>query len=196
MGQVGDLVGAERAAAASMVWPAEHAGLEEGAVDDQLAAALEQIEQAHLALGSVEPVLLVHGQPWHPPALGGQRVTGAGQRLLFHEELLTRSLPFLRRHDRWCVHCQMLLLLLHATLLAGCHFILLLLLLDFLKQTETTRAKNFSELADPHHQNSSRGSRSGGHHCCACDAYRAHKHLPGEQLCGLGPLHETRWLIG
>jgi hypothetical protein len=42
MGQVGDLVGAQGAATASVLRPAEHSGLEEGAVDDQLPAALEQ----------------------------------------------------------------------------------------------------------------------------------------------------------
>src|ERR1700726_1828956 len=50
----------------------------------------------------------------------------------------------------------------------------ILFLLDFLKQTETIRPEKFSEFADTHHQNSSRGSRSGGHHCCACDAGWAH----------------------
>src|SRR5277367_88336 len=180
MGQVADLIGAQGAAAAGVLRPAEHPGLEEGAIDDQLAAALEQIEQAYLALGSVKLVLLLHGQPWHPPTLGGQRVTRAGQYLLFHEELLTRSLPFLRRHNRWCVHCQILLPLLHAILLAGCHFILLLLLLDFVKQTSTIRPEKFAEFVDVHRQNSSRGSRSGGHHCRACDAHWAHKFLPEE----------------
>src|SRR6266566_4426338 len=107
MGHVGDLVGYQGAAAAGMVGPAEHAGFEEGAVDDQLAAALEQVEQARFALGPVELVLLLHGQPWHPPALGGQRVTGAGHVLLLHEQLLARSLPLLRRHDRGCLHCEM-----------------------------------------------------------------------------------------
>src|SRR6266508_3089200 len=43
-------------------------------------------------------------QPRHPPPRGGQRVTGAGQLLLFHEQLQARSLPLLRRHDRGCVH--------------------------------------------------------------------------------------------
>src|SRR5580693_3334572 len=77
-----------------------------------------------------------------------------------------------------------------------CLLVAILFLLCFLKQPETTRAKNFSELADPHHENSSRGSSSGGHHCRACDAYRAHKFLPEEQLRRLGPLREGRWLIG
>src|SRR5215467_8323185 len=93
MGQVGDLIGAQGTTATGVLGPAEHPGLEEGAIDDQLLAALEQIEQAYLALGSVELVLLVHGQPRHPAAFGGQRVTGVGQVLLLHEELLARSLP-------------------------------------------------------------------------------------------------------
>src|SRR5208282_4843161 len=104
MGEVRDLIGAERAAAAGVLGPAEYPGLEEGAIDDQLTAALEQIEQAYLALGSVELVLLVDSQPGHPPAFGGQRITRAGQGLLLHEELLVRSLPFLLRHDRGCLH--------------------------------------------------------------------------------------------
>src|SRR4030088_1333336 len=50
-------------------------------------------------------------------------------------------------------------------------------LLCFLKQTETTRSENFSELANAHRQNSSRGSGSGDHYCCACDACWAHRSL-------------------
>ena len=95
MGQVGDLIGPQGAAAAGVVGPAEHPGLEEGAIDDQLAAALEQVEQAHLALGPVELILLFDGHPRHPPAFGGQRVTGAGQGLLLHEQLLARTPPTL-----------------------------------------------------------------------------------------------------
>src|ERR1700678_1545490 len=87
-----------------MLGPGEGPGLEEGAVDDQLAAALEQIEQAYLALGSVELVLLVDSQPRRPPAFGGQRIPGAGESLLLNQKLLVRSLPLLLRHDRGCVH--------------------------------------------------------------------------------------------
>ena len=104
MGEVGDLVGHHGAAAAGMVGPAEHPGLEEGAVDDQLTAAFEQVEQARLARRPLERIRLLHGHPRHPPALGGQRVTGAGLGLLLHEQLLARGLPRLRRHDRWRVH--------------------------------------------------------------------------------------------
>ena len=104
MGEVGDLVGHHGAADAGMLGPAGHAGLEKGAIDDQLTATVEQVEQARLALGPVELVLLLHRQPRHPPTLGGQRVTGAGQLLLLHEQLLARGLPLLLRHDRGCVH--------------------------------------------------------------------------------------------
>src|SRR5262245_47103315 len=87
-----------------MFGPAVHAGLEEGAIDDQLPPAVEQVEQARLALGTVELVLLLHGQPRHPPTLGGQRVTGPGQLLLLHEQLLARSLPLPQRHYFRCFH--------------------------------------------------------------------------------------------
>src|ERR1700688_907555 len=100
MDLVSDLIGAQGAAAAGVFGPAEHPGLEECAIDDQLTAALEQIEQAYLALGSVELVPLVHSKPSHPPAFGGQRIAGAGQGFLLHEDLLAHSLPLLLRHDR------------------------------------------------------------------------------------------------
>jgi len=95
MSQMGDLIGEERAAAAGMLGPAEHAGLEEGAIDDQLRAALEQIEQANPTLGPFEFVLLLHRRPRHPSPLGGQRITRASKGLFLHEELLPRSLPLL-----------------------------------------------------------------------------------------------------
>jgi len=79
-----------------MVGPAENARFEEGPVDDQLTTALEEVEQARLALGSVELVVLLHGQPRHAAALGGQCVAGAGQLLLLPEQLLPRSLPIVR----------------------------------------------------------------------------------------------------
>src|SRR6202043_3548603 len=114
---MGDLVGPQRTADAGMLRPAVHAGLEEGAVDDQLTAAREQIEQAGFAVGPVEEIGLFHGNPRHPPSLGGQRVAGAGQGLLLDEKLLARSLPLLRRHNRRRVHGE--LALFHRNLLTG-----------------------------------------------------------------------------
>ncbi len=84
-----------------MLRPAVHAGFEEGSVDDQLTPALEQVEQARFALGPVEHICLFHGNPRHPPAFGGQRVMSPHLGLLLHEQLLARSLPRLRRNNRW-----------------------------------------------------------------------------------------------
>ena len=95
MGQMRDLVGPERAAAAGVIGPAEHTGIEEGAINDQLLAALEQIEQAELALGPAELVSLLHRHPRHASALGRQGITGAGEGLLLHKKLLPRGLPLL-----------------------------------------------------------------------------------------------------
>src|SRR5262249_17334472 len=123
MGQMGDLIGAQGAAAAGMLGPAKHPGLEESAIDDQLPAALEQVEQANLALWPLEFVRLLDGHPRHPPAFGGQRVTGAGQGLLLYEELLARSLPGIRRHDRRRVYFEMSFPVFLVSLFAYCHLI-------------------------------------------------------------------------
>jgi hypothetical protein len=96
MSEVGDLVGDQGASAARMFGPAEHAGLEEGAIDDQLTATVEELEQGRAALRAVELVALLDRQPRHPPALGGQRVASTRQFLLLHQQPLARSLPFLR----------------------------------------------------------------------------------------------------
>src|SRR6266567_3942935 len=61
--------------------------------------------------------------------------------------------------------------------LSLCLLVAILFLLSFLKQTEMIHSEKFSELADAHRQNSSRGSGSGDHYCCACDACWAHMSL-------------------
>ena len=71
VGEVGDLISPERAAAAAMFGPAHHPGFEEGAVDDQLTPALEQVEQARRARRPLERVGSLNRHPWHPPAFGG-----------------------------------------------------------------------------------------------------------------------------
>src|SRR5262252_4269472 len=106
MGQVAYLIGAQRAAAAGVLRPAEDTRLEKGAIDDQLPAALKQIEQANFTLGPFELVLLLHRHPRHPSTLGGQRITRVGQSLLLHEKLLPRGLPLLLRDDRGRAHRQ------------------------------------------------------------------------------------------
>jgi hypothetical protein len=105
VGEVGDLIGPKGAAAAGMFGPAENPGFEEGAVDDQLTPAFEQVEEAHRARRPFERVRLLDGHPRHPPAFGGQRVMGPHLGLLLHEQLLARSLPLPPRHDLWCAHC-------------------------------------------------------------------------------------------
>src|SRR5579863_10099400 len=86
--------------------------------------ALEQIEKAHLALGPVELVLLVHSQPRHPPAFGGQRVTGVGQGFLLRQELLARGLPVLLRYDRGRLHRKMIFPVFLVRLFVFCHTLL------------------------------------------------------------------------
>ena len=111
-----DLVGHHRAAHAGVLGPAAHARLVEGAVDDQLAAAVEQVGEARLAIRPLEHIVLLHGHPRHPPTLGRQRVTCAGVFLLLHEHPLARRLPFPGRYDRRLLHREPLaydLMLLH-----------------------------------------------------------------------------------
>src|SRR6185369_2495004 len=100
MRQMADLIGAKRAAPAGVVGPAKHPGLEKGAIDDQLPAALEQVEQGNLAPGPVEFVGLLHWYPGHPSPLGGQGITGARECLLLQKQPLPRFLPVLLRHHR------------------------------------------------------------------------------------------------
>src|SRR5690242_8161417 len=123
MREMRDLIGAEGTPAAGVLGPAEYTGLEEGTVDDQLTAALEQVEQAYPAPGSVELILLVHSQPWHPPSFGGQRVTRAGEGLFLDQQLLARSLPLLLRHDRWRLHRETPFAAFLVSLVISCHLI-------------------------------------------------------------------------
>src|SRR6185312_4493407 len=126
----------------------EYSWLEEGSIQDQLPPALEQVQQAHLTLGPLELVLLLHRRPWHPSTLGGQRVTRARQRLLFYQELLPRRLPFLLRHDCGRLHGDMLCLV---SFFAHCHHLLTFLKDDFLRPLAP---KNFLKFADVRHQSS------------------------------------------
>jgi len=109
VGEVADLIGHEGAAGASALRPFGDARLEEEAVDDQLPAPVEQVEQAGLATRALEDVLLVDGQPRHSAPLGGQRVAGARHRLLLDQQLVARGVPLLAGHDRRGVHLGFLL---------------------------------------------------------------------------------------
>src|SRR5215211_5766493 len=108
VGEVGHLVGSERAARAAALRPARHVRVVEEPVDDQLAAPLEEVEQSDRPIGPVERVVPIHRHPWHPAPLGGKRVTDACDLLLPHEHLLASGHPFLRRDDRRHVfHCHL-----------------------------------------------------------------------------------------
>jgi hypothetical protein len=58
MRDVSHLVCHHGAADAGMLRPSAHPGLEEGAVDDQLTATVEEVEEGRLALRPLELVLL------------------------------------------------------------------------------------------------------------------------------------------
>ena len=68
----------------------------EGAVDDQLAAAVEEVGQAGRAIRALEAVVLFDGHPGHPPPLGREGVACAHVLLLLHKQLLASRLPVLR----------------------------------------------------------------------------------------------------
>src|SRR5918996_6057061 len=106
VGGMSHLVRDHRAADAGMLGPPVDAALEEGAVDDELGAAVEEVDQAELAVRPFELVFLLHRQPRLPPTLRGQRIPGAHQLRLLHERALARSLPLLCRHDRGRVHLE------------------------------------------------------------------------------------------
>ena len=65
----------------------------------QLAAAFEQIEQAHLAVRAVEDVVLLDLDHRLPAALRGERVARLHVRLLLGEQGVVGDLPFLARDD-------------------------------------------------------------------------------------------------
>ena len=62
--------------------------------------------------------IMKQGQGINTPPIVSQQEWDAAR-----QQLLPRSLPFLGRHDGWCVHCEMPFSVLHAALLACCHFI-------------------------------------------------------------------------
>ncbi|KAG0735439.1 hypothetical protein G6F24_018704 [Rhizopus arrhizus] len=68
MRQMRNLIGHHRAATAGVLGPAIDPGLEEGAVDDELPAVVEKVEQGGLAIRAFEEVFLVDGRPGHAAA--------------------------------------------------------------------------------------------------------------------------------
>jgi hypothetical protein len=98
-GPDGYLIGAQGAAAACVLGPAKDAGLEEGAINDQLPAPLEQIEQARVALRPLELVCRLDGHPRHSAAIASREWVNA----FSFTKLVARDVSFLRRHDQGCV---------------------------------------------------------------------------------------------
>lgn len=70
-------------------------------VDDELMATLEQVQQARLAVRTLEDIILLDQDHWQSAALGVQRITTTGEFLLLGEQLLARSEPLGSRHDFW-----------------------------------------------------------------------------------------------
>ena len=64
-------------------------------IDDQLAAAAEQVGQRLLAVRSVEHVILLDLDPWQFAALGAEPVARVRQFLFMGEMRLARGGPFL-----------------------------------------------------------------------------------------------------
>jgi hypothetical protein len=95
VGQVADLVGEHRAAA-----PRLPIGRKPEVVDDQPAAALEEVDQRDGPVRTVEGV--IGGELHHrlATALGAQGVAGPGG-LLLRQESLVEALPLLVADDWW-----------------------------------------------------------------------------------------------
>src|SRR5262249_43968737 len=90
-----EVVGPERAAlAADVVLGREHE-----VVDDQLAAAVEQVGERLLAVRALEDVLLLDRLPGQGLPLPGHLVAGARELLLLSKELLARLEPLVGADD-------------------------------------------------------------------------------------------------
>ncbi len=102
--EVCDLICPERTSGASGIGITGHVRVEEEPVDDQLAAAFEEVEQAHRSVRSLELVVLDDLHARHAAPLGGHRVAGPGQLLLLHQQLRAGGFPFLGCHYGWRIH--------------------------------------------------------------------------------------------
>ena len=86
-----DLVHFERATDAAF----GPVGAEHEVLDDKLAASIEQIGERHLAVGSVEHVVLFHLDPGKRATFGAQLIAQAGEFLFLAQEFLARGNPFI-----------------------------------------------------------------------------------------------------
>ena len=90
VGEVADLVDEHRATVAARILVRP----EHEVVEEQLRATLEEVEQAGLAVGSLERVVLVDQHPWQAATLGGECVSRPGCFLFLGKERLACCLPF------------------------------------------------------------------------------------------------------
>ena len=88
---VADLVHPGRATRAALV----PTGVEHEVADDELAPALEQIEEADPALGAIELVVLVDLDHRKPATLGVERISLPRELLFLRQQRLARDQPFL-----------------------------------------------------------------------------------------------------
>src|SRR6266516_6038044 len=70
-------------------------------VYDELATAVEQVDQALLSFRAVEDIVLLDPHHRQPPPLGGHAVAVLGKLLLVLQMLDTCCKPFVARHNRW-----------------------------------------------------------------------------------------------
>src|SRR5438105_1719684 len=94
-----DMVDFERAADAALL----PAGTEHEMLDDQLAAAVEQVGERLLALRTIEHIGLFDLDPWQVAPLRAQLVAQTGEFLFLGQMRLARGQPLLSR-DNPMVH--------------------------------------------------------------------------------------------
>jgi len=75
-------------------WPHDPSAPPTPPADDELAAAVEEVEQTGLAVRALEDVVLVDLDHRQSAALRVERVASPGELLLLGQELLAGSQPF------------------------------------------------------------------------------------------------------
>src|SRR6201984_2225438 len=88
-----EIIAGHRAARAAGGGPALDTRRKHEVIDDELAASLEQSEEARLAVRSVEDVILFDSDHWQAAAFRGQRVVYPCRGLLFDQQLIACLLP-------------------------------------------------------------------------------------------------------
>src|SRR5262245_34726048 len=104
VGRVGELIDDHRASvAADLLIRSEHE-----VVDEELPAALEEVEKRGISVRSLEPVGLLDQRHRLAAALRGEGVALPRQRLLLREDPFVRCLPLLLWHHVREIHPSLL----------------------------------------------------------------------------------------